>query len=58
MSSPLLKLQQELSDLEEQCEEGDWIPQTSTGKQHTPNQIRGQIRKYLATHNINQTQFM
>ena len=41
----------DVSDEEEEMpwEDPDWIPTTSKGRQKTPNEIRGALKKYIAT---------
>ena len=38
--------------------EWDWYPRTASGKQKTPGQIRGAIRKFLSEKTITQTEWL
>ena len=57
-SAKLVRLEQKLEALEEEIDDGEWVPRTSSGKQKTPNQIRGAIRKFLAESATTQTAWL
>ena len=54
----LLKLKAELEKLEAQIDEGEFVPGKEGCKQKSPNQIRGDIRKFMAENGMNQTRFL
>ena len=53
-----MALEAKLDALETAMENGTWAPCTSTGKQISPNAIRGQIQRFLAEKTMTQTEFL
>ena len=51
-----MKKQLELLDVAIDC--GNYAPTSKSGKQKSPNEIRSEIRKYLATSGSTQTKFL
>ena len=51
-------LEKKLAQLEEEMDSGEWIPRSAKGTQISPNTIRGQITRFLATKVMTQAQFL
>ena len=54
----LLKLKAELEKLESSIDEGEFVPGKEGCKQKSPNQIRSEIRNFMAENGMNQTRFL
>lgn len=54
MSKKLEEMNRQLEELES----GDYTPASKSGKQKSPNEIRSEIRKYLASSGSTQTKFL
>jgi hypothetical protein len=58
MTAALTKLEKELEALNESIDSGEFVPKSTGGKQHSPNMIRGQIRKFLIENPMTQSAFL
>ena len=53
-----MALERKLEQLELEMSSGQWYPRTSSGKQITPNALRGRIMRFLAESGMTQTEFL
>ena len=53
-----MALERKLEQLEMEIAQGDWFPSTSSGKQISPNTLRGRITRFLAESGMTQTEFL
>ncbi len=54
----VMALERKLEQLEMEIAQGDWFPSTSSGKQISPNALRGRITRFLAESGMTQTEFL
>ena len=58
MSKKLEDLKKQLELLDAAIDSGKYAPTSKSGKQKSPNEIRTEIRKYLASSGSTQTKFL